>query len=880
MKSLYKDALPQLDREMKKTAGFASRLSEQPEMWPQELTSDLHRQLPFLSDYEVNVNLDKVDAERGYAFGNADVTNKTERPEQEHDEAGIPHIRIPLVIKERAVKPFSIFTDGERVLPLNEERIREKLFNPSTFDLSVTPPQDPSLVEPLMPPQRSGIGMGGDYKMASVDEKLLALLQGGKEKKACSPEGTLSSLDEDSWLKRFKGTQFEGRAKELRSAELRVDLAKNRKQQVEAAKPKEPIPTPEPDPYSDVSEKIRLKKRELEMEQQLSQLTPKMKEAFDKQAFKHISKEQWDAMYNSLEIQKLMHDYGGQRAHPAVQNKVYEMATKLYGYHPKPEPPPPQKLQEYHAKQQEKQQKANEKQMQKGQKMLQDGQKAVQSAGGMQKKSSLLLAIAPTVRQADRAAFVAKIASDHSLIAGFRRAGVGPLLNAFATAKLASAEERLAAVADSILPSVVTIQKLPGGNFLVKQANNGAFVPGQEAQGQVVGPEAGAEMMGADQAQAMQPGQSVTAVSDPVDPATQPPQNVPVPVVAEEFGEYLVNDLMGNQIMGWVFPTTMAWDGSFQEQPVALFTNGSSFAVQDTIAGELIGKNSQLPISPIRGEGCFYEVTRDGVRVTAPVTVRGGMTGPDGGQMYQAQDFMGNQFAIHLSPELIQPQQVSDSEFAVPASWKFMALNNQTQLVPDAAQVGADAEAKTASQRVTLFWNGSFHLTGGCGLDKLASEYTQDLDPISAEFMLGLLGVGGSYIKMKLASARRDGEHVMEGLKPITLFAEHHAEAVKTASVLVAQIPDLRRDLVKEAATLEDESTVDRVLALNFVNPENLSTFIDYAPELEETSEKLAEMLLSSYLGMDEIPEGSVERAMKNMEEVLLQLKAVKHAEE
>ena len=92
-------------------------------------------------------------------------------------------------------------------------------------------------------------------------------------------------------------------------------------------------------------------------------------------------------------------------------------------------------------------------------------------------------------------------------------------------------------------------------------------------------------------------------------------------------------------------------------------------------------------------------------------------------------------------------------------------------------------------------------------------------------------------------------------------------------------MPDLRRDLIKEAAALQDESTVDSILALNFINPENLSTFIGYIPVLEESSEKLAEMLLFAYLGMKELPEGAVEHAMKGLEEVLVGLKSLAQAE-
>lgn len=881
MKSLYKDQLPETEHEFRKESAYAGRLSEEPQQWPQELTSDLFKQLPYLSDYDVNVNLDRMDEERGFAFGYADVHNKTERPEVEHDEAGLPHLRIPLVVEERQVKPFSVFMDGEKVLPLNEERIREHLFNPSTFDLSTTAPSDPSLVEPLMPPHRSGIGMGGDYKLASADERLLAELQGvsTKTKKASDANVAVSGpgegvVDESFWLKKFKGTPFEGRARELEARQLKLDLARNRHDQAHPVPPIVAKP-PMPEELAGADERVRLKKRELELLLQLHNLSPKEKLSFVKKAFKHISQEQWQAMYNSLEVQKLTQEYGS-AAHPAVQNKVYEMATKLYGYHPKPEPPPPQKLQEHHAKLQEKQQKASEKQQDKAKKMLSEGQKLM-GASSKPKTASLLLAIAPTIREKDAQRFIEKVSNDKTLQAGFRRSGIAEVLvEAFDKTKRASADDHLRAVAENIDPTVVTIHKLPGGDFLVKSANNEAFAPDQAAQGEQIPQEEMAGAIDPEQAQAMQPGQTTTAVADPVED-TEPAE--PAAVVADQFGEYLTQDLMGNPVMGWVFPTTLAWDGNFSEQPVALFTNGSAFAVQDAIAGELIGKSSQLPVSTPRGEGAFYEVTRSGVKATAPVVVRSGMTGPDGSPMFACQDFMGNEFSVHLAPELAAPQRISDTEYAIPATWSFMPLSNQTQLVPDPVQMNKTGAVKIASQMVTLFWNGSFNLEGGCGLNKLASSFRYDLDPVSAEFMLGLLGVPGATIKEKLSQARKHGEVKLANLHEITTLAERYQAKSKVAQAIALNTPNLRRDLIKEAASMEDEATVDKLLALNFVNPENLGTFLEYMPELEQTSEKLAEMLLSGYLGMREIPEGAVERSMKNVEEVIRALKSVEHAE-
>jgi len=920
MRPLYKD------KPLRKTAAFAGRLSEAPENWPMELQSDMFKQLPYLSDYDVNVNLDRVDAERGYAFGYGDIHNRTERPEEEHDEAGLPHIRVPVIVRERMVKPFSVFMDGERVLPLNEDRVREALFNPSTFDLSTNPPVDPSLVEPLMPPHRSGIGMGGDYKLASADERLLAELQGVKTK-------TAKMSDEDRELRSERRSAYAtlGTAGGAIGGGLGGHLANQHSggrtslvpgivggalgggvggylHARHSEKKYKRFQEKEKTSVSDAWVLDKLKNVEKaapgrvgKFKEHLKQLNTTARDKvysntraehrrwmargvaggrLTKLSFKHISQEQWQAIYNSLEVQKLVHEYGS-RSHPAVQNKVYEIATKMYGYHPKPEPAPPQKMQEFKQKLMEKKQKETQKQIEKGQKQMQEGQQALQKAQGAKTagvEESLLLKIAPTVREADRAAFFQKLASSPELVAGFKRSGIWPIIFEFGqeTEKLASASDRLLALAENIDPTVVTVMKLPGGSFLVKSANVDAFAPDQAAQGEMVPPEEAGDALGEDQAQAMEPGQIASAVDEPV-PSTEP--EVPASDVIDRFGEYLVQDMMGNQIMGWVFPSTMAWDGNFQEQPLALFTNGSSFAIQDSVAGEMIGKSTSLPMSTPRGEGVFYEVTRAGARSTAPVTVRGGLTGPDGGEMYHCQDFMGNEFQVHMSPELVQPQRVSDTEYALPATWKFMTLNGQTQLVPDPVQMNKTGAVKLAASSVDLFWNGSFNLEGGCGLNKIASKFRYDLDAVSAEFMLGLLGVNGADIKEKLSQARKLGSIKLANLKTITTLAERYQEKQKTAQTLALRIPDLKRDLLKEAAALEDESTVDKVLALNFVNPENLSTFLEYIPELEQTSEKLAEMLLSGFLGMEQIPEGAVERAMKNMEEVVLALKAVAHAE-
>lgn len=766
-----------LDKPLRKTAAFVARLSEETNNWPQEITSELYKLLPYLSDYEVHVEIERTDPQRGFGFGYADVSNPTERPEVEHGAAGLPHIRIPIVIQDRALKSLATFLDGEAVRPLNEDRIREALFQPATFDLSNTKPQDPSLVADMMPPQRSGFGYG-EVKTASV----------GRTQKEMEREATRRALDEMSYKT----------------------------------------------PHGALVRKI---------DKGHSIMAPIVgagvgaKHGYERAgAYGALS---GAALGATLAV-------GVSEIGSRVGNRLGEIISK--------------KLPEKYID------PAFKKSYQKHLKSLEK-----------EKRASLLLAIAPTIKQAEVDRFVEKIASSPELIAGFRQSGIAPVLVQFQQEKRASARDHLMAVAEGIEPSVVTLQKLPGGDFLVKSANTDAFAGGQQAQGQVVPQEEAAQAIGSENAQAMLPGQAVTVTADPVAMASQKPQSRAK--VVEEFGQYKVQDMLGNSLVGHVFPQSLSWDGEFSEQPIAVFTNGSAYAVQDSVAGEFVGKGTNLPSDSPRGDGIFYCIDGGEARCTGPVTIGSSMAGPDGMPKYQGTDLMGNQLLISFMEGLKTPQMISDSEFALPGHWKFMRLNNQTKLIPDPAQMNKTAAVHSLRDTVTLFWNGAYQLEGGAGLSKVARDLRYDMDPVHAEFMLGVLGVDGITAKQKVAEARRKGAVKLAGVKTITPLSERYLEATKTAAATLASLGDLRVDLIKEAAGLPDAGTVDNVLSLNFINAENLPTFIGYLPDLEATGEQLAEMLLYAQLGLREIPEEECERAMKNVEAVVQRLKAIAHAE-
>ena len=143
-------------------------------------------------------------------------------------------------------------------------------------------------------------------------------------------------------------------------------------------------------------------------------------------------------------------------------------------------------------------------------------------------------------------------------------------------------------------------------------------------------------------------------------------------------------------------------------------------------------------------------------------------------------------------------------------------------------------------------------------------------------FLLAGLGVEQGYGVTKLA-------HAMTGDRPeavrigrfITTAFEANLDALGSAREKLASIPQLKVDLVKEAAVITDPMAVDTVLSLGFINPENLMTFVSYLPQIDDAQMKLCELLLSTRLGLQSIPESALERAVRSTEEVIEGLKVI-----
>lgn len=140
-------------------------LPEDQSTWSQEILQAAIKTAPYLADFEINVNLDRVDAERGYAFGHIEVSNKSEMAEpsaQDREALGIRSARIPVLVREKKLQPLDLLVDEKSEIgPLTKRRLREALFRPQMFDVTSKTPGDMSMVGQLFPPYRQNFGFGG-----------------------------------------------------------------------------------------------------------------------------------------------------------------------------------------------------------------------------------------------------------------------------------------------------------------------------------------------------------------------------------------------------------------------------------------------------------------------------------------------------------------------------------------------------------------------------------------------------------------------------------------------------------------------------------------------------------------------------------------------
>lgn len=519
------------------------------------------------------------------------------------------------------------------------------------------------------------------------------------------------------------------------------------------------------------------------------------------------------------------------------------------------------------------------------------------------KCASLVEAIALTLSENDKNNLVDQISEDQELkTAALRNTAFQKLAMFIASANPPNIEKTAEALVERIKPNVVQFEKLASGNFKVKWANSNAFAPQED----VVPSKDASQMAGADLSK-MQPGTTVTLSSEK---AKKQSLDEPVYVKVQQFGKYCVQDENTNrELCGWVIPIVdlemhpldmyvfidpgsgPGYSGS-SDDPTQQMSQGQSsvWSVQDDIAGKPTAGNGEEEMfntlagngSQPQGTGFFFSL--QGQCCLPPMTIQNATQDPSGASGISGETMFGDPVQLQTVPGLKQIQMLGEGSYGIPAELTWVPLPGEpTFLAKDPATITNTQQAQQMPNQVQVGSTGSGEFAmNGRPIDKVAAKDRHFIKKAQAEFLLVAMGIDPLEARGILKKAETSKAWVKcAAARPLVSLASLHNEMTKKAAKDLSSFPyHLRQNLVKEASVIDDADTTDKVLAMNFINPENIDTFSKYLPELDEASKKLAELLIGVRLGVGSVDEGAVERAMKGMETVieglkLLQQKAV-----
>ena len=419
---------------------------------------------------------------------------------------------------------------------------------------------------------------------------------------------------------------------------------------------------------------------------------------------------------------------------------------------------------------------------------------------------------------------------------------------------------------ESIQPNVMMLTRAADGYHL-KMANSNMYSPEE-----VVGDRASmSDLAGEDMVKEVDATGASVVSTDPVVRDLVEDERAEV---IERFGEWRVKSMDGKEIMGWVFPTVLDFDGT--QLPMNLFSNGSEAAMQDKICGSFVGVGANVIRGRMKGNGFFYRITTEGKAIAfVPGKVVHPFADPNG-QGVVFESVLGERTRVRLVPGLKAITKIGSDEYAIPGDVRWLPFDGSalTKLMSEPGAFAKVASVKQASQAVTIISDGHTWSFRGPSLNKLAHEDRVGLSATDAMFLGCTLGMDELTSMRALSIAGQRGQVKIAGCRQIRPIREMYKESQARAKELWSKLPP-RYNLLKEAASLEDATTVDKVLSIGFLNPENVATFVHYLPEIDRTVSKLAEILVAVRIGLKDIPEIAVKNAMERLDEVATALKGL-----
>lgn len=504
---------------------------------------------------------------------------------------------------------------------------------------------------------------------------------------------------------------------------------------------------------------------------------------------------------------------------------------------------------------------------------------AFEEAIATSKTGSILEAVLPYANVTDLMEFKRSLLDDDVKLAYAQNPATYDAIEKIGSANPITFEKQASTIVDNLKPSVVQVLRTDEG-YAIKTASHHMWAPREERvdRGELVRRVGSKIALAADLSGGVTMGEGAGVTEEGTEAA---PGTGAGPISAP--GMYQVSSTSGEMLTGVVIPNLLDVDGT--ALPICLFTDGQHAAVQSDMSGVPVGEFTPpgtLPAEQASGHGCFFSAEGGIPIATLPVTLGATVQatpGSDESPHFQAETFDGRQIQVCIQPYVATVVGV-DGTMIVPQGWQWLPLDSaaEIELAESPAEVGkvAGLRRKLATVQVRAGGFDCFSLSG-IPVEKLASDEREFLTQAQALFVLVGLGAEPKYAQQKLASACSGASRVEDVRvgKQLKLASELLGESYTKAQDYLDSTPVFRHRMWKEAAALADPVAVDTVLSLGFINPENLATYVGYLPTLDEAQRRLCELLIGARLGMRELSEGSIERCIRALEDVIEGLKVI-----
>jgi hypothetical protein len=495
---------------------------------------------------------------------------------------------------------------------------------------------------------------------------------------------------------------------------------------------------------------------------------------------------------------------------------------------------------------------------------------------------SLWDAVQKVLCDADIDTLAEKLASDAALKSAYAttpvlRAALVDLSNVYGTEKTAA--ERRASRLASLKPTVVQVQE-KGKSYLVKTANHHCFAPQQ----QLVSRFEVQRLLSEKAYERLINDGSVTYTTE-VESVEQPVEKTAQ--VVDCCGVFEVR-AGSKAVEGIVIPRVVDFDG--HPLDLQVFAGADTHSLQEKVAGVFV-RDARVESDAPSGLGVFVYQEGTQAFATEPVKITGRVkVAHDTGstqQLVGVRMATGTPLRVTVVPGL-QKISMIGNEVALPETFRFVALRGkQAGVMADPADVQTFQTSKTASDSsVEVVSDGSFFSLRG---DNARVFPDQAMSAAEAAFALCTLGLSGEQAQGLMKTARARGSAVVPRTRRVIPEEIRVAEALEKVAGEVAPVVavDLTKELAlltspraevlwKHASVTLSRETADAILSLGFVTPENASLYVNYLPELEKVANRLAELLIASRLGMDDIREAAAKNAMTQVDAVVRNLEALR----